>query len=233
MKYVSFYTNVLPPLLRTIEWDTFNTILDLGCGDGAILYALIRLNKVTGKRLIGVDILPSRINKMKELNFPIEGYVGNGEQLNMLEDKSVDFIICHQVIEHVENEDKLIKEAHRVLSGNGYMYLSTVFKARYAWFFHKNKYHKWVLDPTHLREYCSEEQLFQYLSKYFEHSIHRKILHKFSIIDFILHRCLGIGDDIYEKNKLLNWLRKIKLPILGYYHWEFLLWGKYNAQISE
>lgn len=219
MKYTRFYTKDLPPLLELFDYTKFNSMLDLGAGDGAIIWALHKRGWLP-EQVTAVEIDEKRVNKIEELNLGVNCWTANAENLFMLKDNSIDFIVCHQVIEHVENETALIKEAHRVLRKNGAFYLSTVFKKWYGIGYKGGK-----LDHSHLREYTDKKQLIDKLKPYFPECYEKMSLQWFSITDFILPR-LGLMNHIYEQNSLLNGLRAIKLPILGYYSWELVLWRK-------
>ena len=222
-KYIHYHSCEFSPMIKSmLNKHNMKTIVDLGSGDGSILYALFKkgyLNNI--EKVIAVDISQDRINNVKRISDKILGIVADVCKLDMLDNMSVDLVISNQVIEHLPDEDRFIKEVYRVLSKQGLFYLSTVFKKWYGWYFYRCN-GRWVLDPTHLREYTQKCQLLDLLEKnnfqVIESEIH---LQWFAITDFILKR-LGFGALVYC-NPIANFLRKIKIPILGYYNWELIL----------
>lgn len=214
-RYTRFYTDDCP---SWIQFLARGKVLDIGAGDGAILYAL-RNSKA---QLNALEISPIRLGKVFDLNIA-ECFLGDATKMPpFFTNGFFDFAYCHQVIEHVSNDEALLKEAHRVLKPERYFYLSTVFKKKFRLAYHRCN-GQWTLDPTHLREYSNERELLDKVEKYFRVIINKKELQWFSLTDFILKR-LGIQGYVYEKHNWLKQLRKIKLPIFGYYIWELVLW---------
>ena len=122
----------------------------------------------------------------------------------------------------LENCKKAIEAMSRVLKKDGRIYLSTVFKKWYAWYFYRNK-GRWVLDPTHLREYSREAQLLDLiLASGFRVLENQKSLFWFPVIDFFVKQIEIKNRSLYE-NRIPSLLRRIKVPILGYYNWELVL----------
>ena len=62
------------------------------------------------------------------------------------QDKSFDIVVCCEVIEHVQNPEKLIGEAHRVLKPSGKFILTTPYRLRER-----------PSDINHVREYFPTE----------------------------------------------------------------------------
>jgi 2-polyprenyl-3-methyl-5-hydroxy-6-metoxy-1,4-benzoquinol methylase len=214
-----FYTEKLPFLLnKYINQIKFNSILDVGCGDGSHLDSLEKKGFLKEKRVFATDLSKNRITLVKK-RFPLFNCViCDACDLGIIKNK-IDLIISTQVIEHVTNDEKMIKEVYKKLNSRGYFYLSTVFKKKWAIYFYRcNK--KWVLDPTHIREYTNEENLLEKLKKNgFKIIETNKNKIQFPIIDPFL-RILKIRD--VEKNWIVHFLRKIKITIPGYYEWEIL-----------
>tara|TARA_B100000315_G_C14171536_1_gene404788 strand:- start:138 stop:590 length:453 start_codon:yes stop_codon:yes gene_type:complete len=137
-----------------------------------------------------------------------------------LPDASIDFLISTQVIEHVQNDSDMVSEIHRILAPNGTVYLSTVFKRWYGWYFYRCN-GKWTLDPTHLREYTHDDQLLDILKKRgFDVVQNKKTRDGRPLLDAITRR-LGGGRKIYE-NRVFKRLRRFCIPIPGYYIWEIV-----------
>ena len=207
-------------LSQRLEASPWSTCLDLGCGDGALLSALNGRGFFDGKSVFAVDISANRINLVRSLSPDFNCIVADGCN-TQLADGSIDFVVSTQVIEHVASDNDMVKETRRILSSNGIVYLSTVFKKRFAWYFYRCN-GKWTLDPTHLREYTHDEQLLEILEEHgFEVLANKKTLDGRPIADAILRR-LHAPSNIYD-NRILKSLRKFKIPIPGYYQWELVL----------
>jgi ubiquinone/menaquinone biosynthesis C-methylase UbiE len=107
--------------LRDIEFPDRAKVLEIGCGTGAIARVLAgwpRVGQVTG-----VDPSPYLIERARTLgakrsNLAFE--VGDGRALDVA-DASVDVVILHTVLTHVEGPERILAEAHRVLRPRGWL----------------------------------------------------------------------------------------------------------------
>jgi SAM-dependent methyltransferase len=89
-----------------------NNILEIGCGDGAILEGLAHLG--FGSRFTGLEISPSAVRKVQEKKIPnCEVVLFEGYDLPFPE-KRFDVAILSHVLEHVEYPRRLIHDAARV-----------------------------------------------------------------------------------------------------------------------
>ena len=214
-----FHTGTIPTLLEEcLNSYSWNTMLEIGCGDGSLLGTLKNRNLSDGKVVLASDISIDRI-KVVQTRLGISGIVGDACQLSV-KDNSIDMVITEQVIEHVFDDQPMASEMHRVLVNDGTAYISTVFKKWYGWYFYRCN-GKWTLDPTHLREYTSDSQLVTKLENAgFKILENKKTLDGRPVMDSILRR-LKADRRVY-KNRLLNSLRAIRIPIPGYYVWELV-----------
>jgi ubiquinone/menaquinone biosynthesis C-methylase UbiE len=85
-----------------------NTILDVGCGNGAVLNRLVVNNNYN--RLVGVDFSETALKYVRT-----EKYLMNVNKLKF-EDRSFDLLLCNEVLEHLTHLDyqKVITELSRV-----------------------------------------------------------------------------------------------------------------------
>jgi ubiquinone/menaquinone biosynthesis C-methylase UbiE len=126
-------------------------VLEIGCGWGRGLELLTKVaNHYTG------------IDKNEELiaglsaEYPNSTFIAASiPPLRSLPDNTFDYIVTFQVIEHIENDDLFIKEAHRVLKPGGKLLLTTV-----------NKTFSLTRNPWHVREYYADG-LKSLMAKYF------------------------------------------------------------------
>lgn len=126
-------------------------VIDVGCGEGHTLHEVQRRLGVSSS-LVGFDISHSRgrIAHARGLRVVI------ADALNLpLLSESVALAICRHTIEHVSDDRAVVAELGRVLRPGGLLYLETPLRLFGAWYPYRNSEGKWVLDPTHVREYRS------------------------------------------------------------------------------
>lgn len=182
--------------------------MDCGCGDGALLFSLMKAKLLANAQVIACDLSFLRLQRLKKhcqsffKKQSLKIVVDDAQALRKIAKDSVDYLVSTQVIEHVDDQ-KMLKAINKVLKKNALAYLSTVFKKKWAWYFYRNQ-NRWVLDPTHLREYTSDQELLKkikaaklkLITQQKQPLVYRwKIFHKFSI----------------------------SIPIPGYYHWELVV----------
>lgn len=138
--------------------DGRDLIVDIGCGEGGTLAAVREQTSV--RRVLGLDLSFRRARISAERGFP--ALVADALRLP-LPDASAALVICRHVIEHVEDDADLLREIGRVLRSGGYCYLETPLRLPGAWYPHRNVAGRWVLDPTHLREYSTVGELEELL----------------------------------------------------------------------
>lgn len=98
-------------------------ILDVGCGPYGILKGLAHISEEEKNiefKLVGVDPLMNFYKSLK--NYPevayLELYESQGEKLPF-ESSSMDYVFSTNVIDHVENPEKVILEISRVIKDDG------------------------------------------------------------------------------------------------------------------
>lgn len=119
-------------------------VLDIGCGTGLILEGIS-----SQACAIGLDF------SKKALSFCIRRKIDNlllGDVAKLpIRDASVDLILALDLLEHIENDGKLMSEIYRTLKPGGYI-LATVPAHQYLWSGHDEALH-------HFRRYSKEEFL--------------------------------------------------------------------------
>jgi 2-polyprenyl-3-methyl-5-hydroxy-6-metoxy-1,4-benzoquinol methylase len=98
-------------------------VLDIGCGEGSFTNAISKY----GKKTYGIDIGKDSIKIAKffhhstnKLNF----LIADACQLPFKKN-SFDFIWCSEVIEHIKNDNKVLRQIKNVLKPGGYIYITT------------------------------------------------------------------------------------------------------------
>ncbi|GEM_PF-1224158 len=130
-------------------------VLDAATGTG---YGANMLSSKADK-VLGVDISKDAVA------FAQKKYKKKGLEFKVLDvnkmsvkDKFTD-VVAFEMIEHLDNPGKFLKNVLKVLEPNGYFYVSTPNTERLG--------HKELQSPFHVKEYNGEE-LYRLLSKYFK-----------------------------------------------------------------
>ena len=102
-----------------------NTVLDLGCGGGFLAEEFAK----DGFAVTGVDPAARSIEAARkhavDNNLVIDYRIGKGEALAFLDD-SFDIVACCDVLEHVDDLQKVIREVARTLKPGGIFFYDTV-----------------------------------------------------------------------------------------------------------
>lgn len=219
-RHGQFLTDDVPPLLLNILGsNNWTSLLDIGCGDGSLLYALNNKGYLANKAVYALDNSHDRLRVVQDISREFVCFAGDACDIPVA-DKSIDILVSTQVIEHVLDDDAMVKEIRRILTDRGVVYLSTVFKKPYGWYFYRNG-GKWLLDPTHQREYTHDDQLLDILKKHDFNVLEvKKTLDGRPVMDSLVRR-LGAGRHLYG-NRFFKLLRGLRVPIPGYYNWEIV-----------
>jgi ubiquinone/menaquinone biosynthesis C-methylase UbiE len=189
-------------------------LADLGCGDGPLFAALARDGLIApAQPVYAVDLEADRLARVSE-RFPwIRTVVASADAVPAIPDGALDGVISTMVMEHVPDERAYLGEIRRMLRAGGRAYVTTVYKATWAWYFRKRNGES-VLDTSHLREYTDLAE-FRALVESAELTIvelERTRLW-FPALDPVLFR---LGGRIKHNRRLLHGLRAAKVPIPGY-----------------
>ena len=205
-----FATGELPPLLEELARP--GEIIDLGCGDGANLYALHTLGRL-GERSYAVDLSDIRVRRAAKIP-DVTGIVADATSVP-LPDASADGLICSQVIEHVPDEAALVDEIVRLLRPHGWWYIGSCLRGRRAWWIYRRDGRFW-LDPTHVREY-PDEQAFREAIRHdaLEVSAVRSEPMRFPLLDLIL-RAVRRDGRFYDRHRWCVPVRRVRLRVPGY-----------------
>lgn len=203
-------------------------ILEIGAGEGANLFHIAKM-PLKNTSLLGLDSSRERTLICKRFIPKAEVILGDGLMLP-LSDSSIDFVICTMVIEHVADDSLLINEVKRVLKRGGSLYISTVIRAPGAVYLYRNFRGQFVLDPSHVREYISKDEILHLFKKQNlvikRVGIRRLRRYLLDIVLVILARCHIISHDvlrvIYLRKSLLM-LRKLLLFPISYFQIEILV----------
>ena len=115
---------ILPNLLRLLEIQKGETILDLACGPGFFSQEFLK----KGAKVIGVDISKELIEIAKssiqeDQRGRILYFVSSANDLKFLKDESLDKAVIVLAIQNMENVQGVFNECGRVLKENGKLFL--------------------------------------------------------------------------------------------------------------
>lgn len=117
---------------RISEWlqpKNGQIILDVGCGVGWFIFEIMKMYPEVNFSFIGLDPVRSNIywlnyRGQEENKTNLIGILGEAESLPFAEE-SFDAIITSEVIEHIFDKEKAIRQMHRVLKHGGRLFIST------------------------------------------------------------------------------------------------------------
>jgi ubiquinone/menaquinone biosynthesis C-methylase UbiE len=110
-----------PPILEELKKDSFEDLLDVGCGTGPMVELLA--SELPGRRYTGLDLTPKMIEVATDKG--IEGacfVVGDAEDLPF-DDGSFDVVICANSFHHYPNPQAFFDGVARVLRPGGKLVL--------------------------------------------------------------------------------------------------------------
>ena len=142
-------------------------ILDVGCGGGIICEPLARL----GAKVTGIDFAPNNIiaakihSKKNKLKI---NYINKDIEKSKLDEK-FDIILMFEVLEHLDNWKKTIKNIKKNLNKNGLIIISTINRNLFSKLFAINiaeNILNWIPKGTHdYNKLIKPEELRKILSK--------------------------------------------------------------------
>ncbi|OGH58662.1 MAG: hypothetical protein A2725_03115 [Candidatus Magasanikbacteria bacterium RIFCSPHIGHO2_01_FULL_33_34] len=91
------------------------SILEIGCGNGALLGELVKL----GKKVKGIEPNLEIINIAKKINPNLDIVQGFAEELDIIINEKFNNILMIDVVEHIEDDNKLVQGLGKFLETNG------------------------------------------------------------------------------------------------------------------
>jgi len=132
-------------------------VLDLGSADG--VFSKVILTRSGAKKLVGMDVVQSSVdwaNKKWGKDGKMQFIVGDAHKLPF-KAATFDAVFSLEMLEHVHNPLKVLREVRRVLKKDGYVVFlvpsdNTLF--RIVWFLWLHFYPRgWVWRETHIQTY--------------------------------------------------------------------------------
>ncbi len=227
---VHFFSTAVTPLLREVAEKSpdHSTVVDYGCGDGHLIWTL-RHNGLLDRagQVIGLDISDIRLQRFRK-NTGFHTLLHAPDTALPLADDSIDLLLSTMVIEHAPDDQWMADQIARVLKPGGRVCLTTVVKRNWTWYFRRSPDGRWVLDPTHVREYGSRDEV--------EHLIVQSGLRieqvALKLLAFpVIHPIIRVINSwwplrgvnmLFINSRAMRLLEKLVLPIPGYYSIEVI-----------
>jgi len=134
-----YYASRLLTFLPELHTSWNGTILEGGCGFGKLVLGIKSI--LPQATITGIEINRSQVEQLQEYieKTSTDGLtIVQGDVLDLpFADSSFDIVISEQIIEHVAEQDLLIRQAHRVLKPGGIFVLTTATRL-FPWEFHIN-----------------------------------------------------------------------------------------------
>lgn len=153
-------------------------LLDLGCGDGR-LAPFWQL--VTGAGTYALELSPMAVKNAQQL-FPSVIYCEGDATSTPYADGTFDIIVCQEVLEHVEHQHLLVKEAARILQKGGKLILTTPNK----FYFDRRKGGNYSQQP--IEQLINKAELLQLLKPFFNILSYETLIYAKG--DAGIYRCL-------------------------------------------
>lgn len=179
-------------IIRTIinQYSHPNKILDVGCASGWFLHELSKQYHKT--KCFGIDVYGQAISYGKKRYPSLVLKKADAHSLPF-PDKSFDVIVCTEVLEHVENPEKVIHEIKRILTDDGLAIIemdtgNLLF--RVVWFWWTN-IRNGVWKDSHIHVFTTQK--LEKMIKRAGFSIQQK---------YIFNWTMGVAFGIQKKSKL-------------------------------
>lgn len=137
-------------------------ILEIGCGQG---FSTFIRSKKKNTKIIGTDLSKTEIKIAKERYPNVDFRVMNAEKLEFKND-SFDEVYAIEVLEHVNNIKKVLREISRVLKSGGKLIVSIPYHKSEKWLikirptYFKEIHHVRIFKENDLENFCKKEDLF-------------------------------------------------------------------------
>lgn len=229
---MKLYKPLIPPdLLRLVSNLTtmkHTKLADLGSDRGMNLRLLDKVGLLGSlEEIVAIDRHKPQLNGLVNKCPNIKDLKSDITHMHSISNNSFDLILCTQVIEHIKDREKAMKEMKRILKPGGKLFISSVAKRWYGLYWHRNRKGKIVVHPDHEHEFASIREFTKLIeSSSLKVTKAREIPGNLPLLDYALRfRNLFLGKSSaaehrggYLKNpRLIRWKDFLSfLPLPGY-----------------
>jgi 2-polyprenyl-3-methyl-5-hydroxy-6-metoxy-1,4-benzoquinol methylase len=191
-----------------------NEVLDLGCGEGFLAAELVR----DENRVTGVDVLPeAKKTDVLEQYYSADLDQGIAHLVEQFAGKQFDRVLLLDVLEHLKNSDRLLRQCKDLVKPDGYVVVSLPnianITVRLGLLFARFNYtDRGILDKTHLRFFTPKSA-----RRFLEDNGYRIVQEKETVMP--LELVLGWSpENIFMKsiNRLLAVATRLMPSLFGY-----------------
>jgi SAM-dependent methyltransferase len=186
------YLSYIDYIIEKLAEKRFNSLLDVGCGDGRFLFELSR--KSSCQNLTGIDYSKKAITFAKAFNPTINFICADLTNENIPIDRKYDIVTCIETLEHIHPDDlnRFIQNLHFCTIKGGLLLLTVPSLNR----------------PLHDKHYqhFTIENLTELLEPYFIKTSHSFINRNNFFVRSILQRFFANRYFIINEKKILNTL---------------------------
>lgn len=143
--------------LRKKIGNTDTCLLDLGCGDGRLVPLW---QSITGAETYGLELSPIAVQTAQQM-FPLVRYKEGDATHTGYDNAHFDIVVCQEVLEHIEEQDKLVNECSRIVKNGSYLVLTTPNK----YYFDRRKGGNYSQQP--IENIIDKTTLYKLLSPHF------------------------------------------------------------------
>ncbi|NQE54443.1 Ubiquinone biosynthesis O-methyltransferase [ANME-1 cluster archaeon GoMg3.2] len=103
-------------------------VLNVGCGNGELICILAE----EGHECVAFDLSKNRLAKFMNMAKKLDVAQIQGDATNIpLQNLSIDVIMCSEVLEHIKDYEKVLKQMNRILKPHGRIVVSVPSKVSY------------------------------------------------------------------------------------------------------
>lgn len=99
-------------IIRRLKRDHVHNLADIGCGDGYLIYSILKKRDYIDK-IYAIDISSTRLKRVKAISRRINTIKTNATNI-CFPDNFFDVVICSEVLEHIADYEKAVRELLRV-----------------------------------------------------------------------------------------------------------------------
>ena len=169
--------NLYPALLKKLSGLEFHTVLDLGCGTGAVMQSILQISP--DKKVYGIDISENMLQKAKKkLKDEASLALGDSEHLPYA-NEMFDVVYCNDSFHHYPSPEKVIAEVYRVLKPTRTFIISDCWQPFFSWVI-MNAFMRFSNEGD-VKMY-SKHEICSLLDLHFQNAIWQKVNHTSFIV---------------------------------------------------